>query len=87
MKHGTRVGSTLGENIAAFQAHRATGIQASKRKVLCWVCQKEKSIYDGVTSGIVKKSGKLYTAGNCPTKFICFSCKPPVETANTENSA
>jgi hypothetical protein len=51
----------------------------SRRKMMCWVCQKDVPRNMGRESFMIKKTGDLLHSGNWPKKFICFSCKPEVQ--------
>lgn len=76
MKYGTRTGSIVGENLAAHSAQRDTNQWISRRRSLCWVCQKDKPTREGRTSMLIAKTGKLLTSENNMRKFVCFACKP-----------
>ena len=76
MTYGIRRGSILGENLAANSANSATNRWMSKRKMICWKCQKDVPTNLGKFSFMVKPSGSRITVGTSLKKFICFACKP-----------
>ena len=76
MTYGIRRGSILGENLAANSANSATNRWMSKRKSLCWVCQKDVPVNLGTTSFAGKRIGRLITSNDSLKKFVCFECKP-----------
>lgn len=77
MTYGTRTGSILGENIAAHETTKSLHRWMSKRKMLCWKCQKDVPRNLGAISFLIKnETGRRITHLNAPKKFICFECKP-----------
>jgi len=76
MTYGIRRGSVLMENIAANRPNAAMNQWMSRRKMICWKCQKDVPTNLGKFSFIVKPSGSRMTAGTSPRKFICFGCRP-----------
>ena len=82
MTYGFRTGSILGENVAAHSATTSMNRWMSKRKMLCWKCQKDVPRNMGALTFMIKnETGKKITSFTAPKKFICFACKPQEKTA------
>ena len=76
MKYGTRTGSIIGENISAHNPESEKNLNIMRRKVMCWVCQKEKRSFEGKTSFLIRPHGERLSDTNNLRKFVCFACKP-----------
>jgi len=69
----------VAENLTATQGIRDHVWDVSRRKRLCWKCQKDKPYREGT---LTKSKGKGRTTFSSTDKFICHDCRPPKEEGN-----
>ncbi len=76
MTYGIRTGSILRENIQAVSSQKAMNAWMSKRKRLCWSCQKDIPSNMGVSSLVGGRSDGTAASifKNSARRWLCFEC-------------
>ncbi len=76
MTYGIRTGSILRENTQAVSPQKATNAWMSKRKMLCWSCQKDIPSNMGVSSLAGGRSDGTAASilNNSVRRWLCFEC-------------